>query len=79
MHSLTNHTAGPKGVHTKTGLVFVAPGQSAELDVSPEELKSAKATGWFDKPGDAASASVAAAGDQIADPNKAPKADDKKA
>lgn len=46
----TNHTAGPKGVHTKNGLVYVEAGKSADLDVTDAEAKAAKATGWFSKP-----------------------------
>ncbi|MFC7378264.1 hypothetical protein [Brevundimonas sp. GCM10030266] len=49
MAKFTNYTAGPKGVHTTKGLVYVEAGKSAELDVSEGELAAAKATGWFDK------------------------------
>ncbi|CAN7169595.1 hypothetical protein [Brevundimonas sp. LjRoot202] len=46
----TNRTAGPKGVHTKKGLVYIEAGKSADLDVSEAEAAAAKATGWFSKP-----------------------------
>ena len=50
----TNHTAGPKGVHTKNGLVYVEAGKTSEdLDVSEAEAAAAKATGWFSKQKDA--------------------------
>lgn len=45
----TNYTAGPKGVHTKNGLVYVDAGKSAELDVSEAEAAAARATGWFSR------------------------------
>lgn len=46
----TNYTAGPKGVHTKSGLVYVEAGKTSEdLDVSEAEAKAAKATGWFSR------------------------------
>lgn len=47
----TNYTAGPKGVHTVNGLVYVGAGQTSEdLEVSDGEAKAAKATGWFSRP-----------------------------
>lgn len=47
MQKLTNITSGPKGLHSKDGPVLVAPGQTVEVDISPEELASSKKTGWF--------------------------------
>lgn len=53
MTKFTNTTRGPKGVNTKTGLVYVDPGAtSGDLDVEDGELASAEATGWFDIDGD---------------------------
>lgn len=46
----TNYTAGPKGLNTVSGLVNVEPGQTVDVEISDAEAKSAKATGWFDKP-----------------------------
>lgn len=77
----TNYTAGPKGVHTANGLVYIDAGKTSEdLDVSEGEAKAAKATGWFSKA--AADAEAADPLDHDADGKKggsapAPKADDK--
>lgn len=48
----TNHTKGPKGLHTEAGLVYVEAGQSVDVEISDAEAKSAKATGWFSKAAD---------------------------
>lgn len=52
MAKFTNYTQGPKGVHTKNGLVYIDAGKSADLDVSEGEAAAAKATGWFSRPKD---------------------------
>lgn len=52
MAKLTNYTAGPKGVHALQGLVYIDAGTSLDVEISDEELASAKATGWFSKPKD---------------------------
>lgn len=52
MAKFTNYTQGPKGLNTEAGLVYVEAGQSVDVEISEAEAKSAKATGWFSKPGD---------------------------
>jgi hypothetical protein len=48
MARIRNLTAGPRGVHTaEGGLAFLAPDETAVLDVAAGELASARATGWF--------------------------------
>lgn len=44
----TNTQKGARGVNTVAGLVIIEPGQSIDADISEAELKSAKATGWFE-------------------------------
>lgn len=47
-HSITNSEAGPRGFWQGDNLVLVEPGQTAEdVELSAEELKQAKATGYF--------------------------------
>ena len=47
-HTFKNISEGPRIVNGSEGPVTIAPGQSAEVDTSDAELKSAKATEWFD-------------------------------
>lgn len=60
MTKLTNYTPGPKGVHTEDqGLVYIGPGKTSDdLNISEGELKAARRTGWFTKPGDEAATST---------------------
>jgi hypothetical protein len=49
MVRIRNLTEGPKGVHTRDdGLVFIAGGEAADLDLSEGERAAAGATGWFE-------------------------------
>ncbi|HEU5019680.1 MAG TPA: hypothetical protein VFT69_17115 [Pseudolabrys sp.] len=76
----TNVSHGPRGLNTKTGLVVVAPGQSADVDMVKVEEDAAVASGWFvkgdapaQKPGDnikELQAQLAARDQTIADLNK---------
>lgn len=54
MQKLTNITPGPKGLHGKDGPVLVLPGQTVEVDMSPEEIASSKRTNWFEFEGQSA-------------------------
>lgn len=54
MAKFTNFTKGPKGLHTREGLIYVAPGQTVDVDISQAEADSAKKTGWFTAPKSAA-------------------------
>ena len=47
-HTFTNTSGGPRVVNGVDGPVTIANGDSAEVEVSDPELKSAKATGWFE-------------------------------
>lgn len=49
MTKVTNISPGPRGLHTKDGLVFVDPWQTWEGDIDDMALKSALDTGWFAK------------------------------
>lgn len=46
MPKIINKSPGPRGVHTKSGTVFLAPGETRDLEVSAEELKSLSED-WF--------------------------------
>lgn len=47
--TIKNVTSGPKGVNTVDGgTVYLAPGEVRELDLSEGEVKSAKATEYFE-------------------------------
>jgi len=50
MAKFTNFTQGPKGLHTKAGLVYVNGGQTVDVEISDAEAASAKKTGWFTAP-----------------------------
>lgn len=47
-HTFTNTADGPRIVNGSEGPVSILPGQSADVEVSDAELKSAKATEWFE-------------------------------
>lgn len=49
MAKVTNVSPGPRGLHTKDGLVFVDPWQTWEGEIDDTALKSALDTGWFAK------------------------------
>lgn len=49
MTKVTNISPGPRGLHTKDGLVFVDPHQVWEGEIDDAALKSALDTGWFAK------------------------------
>lgn len=44
----TNKTKGPKSVNTTTGPVILAPGESADLTVSKEEVAAMDRLGFLD-------------------------------
>lgn len=46
MTKITNISAGPRGVNTKSGVTYLDPGQTLDLDVEPNELKSLSEE-WF--------------------------------
>lgn len=50
MAKFTNFTSGPKGLHTEAGLVYVAAGETVDVEISNAEAASAKKTGWFTAP-----------------------------
>lgn len=50
MAKFTNFTKGPKGLNTEAGLVYVAPGETVDVEISNAEAASAKKTGWFTAP-----------------------------
>lgn len=50
MTKFTNYTAGPKGLNTVNGLVYVDAGETVDVEISEAEAKSAKDTGWFSRP-----------------------------
>jgi hypothetical protein len=50
-HTFTNTADGPRIVNGSEGPVSILPGQSTDVEVSDAELKSAKATEWFDLDG----------------------------
>lgn len=45
---ITNIEKGPRGVNAVSGPVLIEPGATVDIDLSDEEIKVAKATGWFD-------------------------------
>lgn len=46
---VTNVSAGPRGLNTKTGQVLVEPGQTIDnVELTDAEFGVAKASGWFD-------------------------------
>lgn len=49
-----NTQKGPRGINTKTGPVLIEPGQEVDVEISEEELKVAKASGWFSISGEEA-------------------------
>lgn len=44
---ITNVAGGPRGIHTKTGMVLVEPRQTVDVDMADAEKKVALASGWF--------------------------------
>jgi len=54
--SITNTSRAPQGVHAVTGLVFIEPGQSRDVDVADDYVERVKALPFLDAQwGDAAS------------------------
>ncbi|NTF32247.1 hypothetical protein [Rhizobium skierniewicense] len=49
MTKATNISPGPRGLHTKDGLVFADPHEVWEGEIEDTVLKSAVDTGWFAK------------------------------
>lgn len=48
-HSIKNISSGIRGFNAESGLVEIAPGQTAEgVEISDAELKSSARTGWFE-------------------------------
>ena len=45
---ITNTQSGPRGLHSMSGPMVLEPRQSAEVHISDAELRSSRATGWFD-------------------------------
>lgn len=56
MIKATNIAPGPRGLNVKDGdgSIMLMPGQTADVNLSPEELKVARSTGWFTFEGDSA-------------------------
>lgn len=50
---VTNISKGPRGLNAKDGPVLVEPGESVDVEISAEELKVSKSTGWFEFSGKA--------------------------
>ena len=44
---ITNTQAGPRGIHTTSGSVMLAPGETVDVEMEAGEIASAKQTGWF--------------------------------
>lgn len=44
---IKNLQNGPRGINTDEGQVILNPGEERDLEVAADELKVAKATGWF--------------------------------
>jgi len=59
---VTNTSEGPRGINTAAGPVLLEPGETRDLDVSAAEAKIARATGWFEMAGAAATTPKQAAG-----------------
>jgi len=50
MTKISNQTPGPRGLHTKTGLVWIEGYQTVDAEFeNDQQLKAALATGWFIK------------------------------
>jgi hypothetical protein len=47
MIGVKNIAPGPRGLHSADGPAMLRPGESAEVEMTPEELAASKATGWF--------------------------------
>lgn len=47
MITVTNNSAGPRGIHAGGEIAMLAPGESRDLDVQAGDLKAAKLSGWF--------------------------------
>lgn len=45
---VTNTQRGPRGLNTLAGPVYLAPNQSADVEMSEAEAAVSRATGWFD-------------------------------
>jgi hypothetical protein len=63
MTKITNISAGPRGVNTTSGVTYLDPGQTLDLDVSDDELKSLSEE-WFAQ-GSLTKAEKAAAADAV--------------
>jgi len=49
MPTVKNIAKGPRGLHAKSGLVMLEPGETrTDLDISPAELASAQESGYFE-------------------------------
>lgn len=44
---VTNSSKAPQGVHTKTGVLYIAPGDSVDVDLTDAGLKGAKRLGFL--------------------------------
>lgn len=48
-HNVKNISTGIRGFHSTSGLIEIAPGQTAEnVEISDAELRSSARTGWFE-------------------------------
>ncbi len=45
---VTNTQMGPRGLNTLAGPVYLAPNQSADVEMAEAEAAVSRATGWFD-------------------------------
>lgn len=63
-----NITNGPKGLNAMAGQVVLEPGETADIEISDDELKASKATKWFAfaKDAEKADKAEAAADDEVA-------------
>ena len=44
---LTNIDSGPRGIESAAGLVMIAAGADARIELARGEIEAAAATGWF--------------------------------
>jgi hypothetical protein len=45
---VTNISKGPRGLNTKAGPILVEIGETVDVELSDDEAKVSKATGWFE-------------------------------
>lgn len=45
---VTNISKGPRGLNTKNGPVLIEVGETVDVEMSDDEAKVSKATGWFE-------------------------------